>query len=121
MSKPTTSHTLTLDRNRLIDFTNYLALEGVTLRFDDADLEGLLATRAKCLELAGTGAASTLDVGAPDVEFLGLDGLHELDVDTVTIDASGRIVIHAEVRHGEDDAVEVVVGLDELRAAARPK
>lgn len=119
MSKFTTSRALTLSRDRLIDFTGYLSLEGVTLRFNEMDLDGLVSARAKCLELAGKGTASTLEVGGPDVEFLGLDGLHELDVDTVTIDASGRIVIHAEVRHGEADAVEVVVGLEELEAAAR--
>jgi len=112
-------HTLSLGSDRVADFTDYLALEGVTLKFDQRDLQTLTEARAKGRELSRQGMQSTVAVAGPEVEFLGLGGLHELEVDAVTIDATGRMVMRAEVRHGEGESVEVVVTLEELEAAAR--
>lgn len=118
MTTTPTQYSLTLDKSRVADFTDYLALDGVTLSFDLRDLTSLNADRERAHELAGQGQPSVLNVTGPDVEFAGLGGLHELKVDTVTIDGRGRIVIRAEVRHGQGEGVEVAVNLSELEAAA---
>jgi hypothetical protein len=113
-------YSLTLGRTHVVDFTDYLSLDGVALSFSADDLERLTAARdeAKRLGTRGLPAEVELRGAVPEVEFLGLGGLHEIEVDTTTVRGSGQIVIHGEVRHGEGEVVEVCLGLEDLERAA---
>lgn len=111
--------TLELDRARLIDFTEYLALDGVTLTFDEQDLESWTAARDVVRKLSDQGRDAFIPTSGPEVTFHGLGGLHELEIESVTIDCGGEIVVRAEVRHGRGEGVEFAVALDELRDAAQ--
>ena len=120
MNSIPTPFTLSLDGARLIDFTDYLALDGVTLTFDEQDLMSLASARDVARKLADEGKGTDIATSGPEVEFHGLGGLHELEIESVTIDCVGKIVIRAEVRHGKGEGVEFAVALDELRDAAKP-
>ena len=119
MTSTSTLFTLSLDRTRIDDFTEYLSLDGVTLTFDEQDLASLAAARDVARKLTDEGKEMFIPTSGPEVEFHGLGGLHELEIESVTIDCSGEIVIRAEVRHGRGEGVEFAVALEELHDAAK--
>jgi len=109
-------HSLTLDKERIRDFTGYLSVDGVRLSFDENTLMNLREAREAARSLAAKGLVVDILIrsGGVETEFLGVSDLYRMEEAEATIDASGLLELRAEVRHGDGEGLSVSLRLDEL-------